>query len=145
MVKTVNQQLWHRHHSLYDRHLLTLLPAEVAFFKVDEEGAKIGAADEGASGKDQGDETNRPALEGVAGRTATVDEGMQSARGLFATPDSDALSVCTLSSYYDLAGFSPGDVFMATRSFSRRSLPHFGSHDGRYDDHVAANYAGPFS
>src|SRR6267378_4787943 len=119
MVKTVNQQLWHRHHSLYDRHLLTLLPAEVALFKVDEKGAKIGAADEGASRKDQGDETNRPALEGVAGRTAAVDEGRQPARRLFATPDSDALFVCTLSGYYDLAGFSPGHVFVVTRPFSR--------------------------
>src|SRR5262249_1451316 len=110
-------QLRRRHHPIHDHYLLSILPAEMAFFKSNEEGPKAGAEDEGAAGEDQRNEANRSSSEGVADGATSTDEGRQSFRRLSAAVDSDAVSICSLSSNHYLARFSSGEFSMASRSF----------------------------
>src|ERR1044071_8439197 len=85
-----------RDHSIYDCDLFPFLPAEVALIEGNEEGAKAGAEDERASGKDQRDEAERSTSERTSGGTTAIDEGRESAWRLFAAIDSDAVPGCAL-------------------------------------------------
>jgi YidC/Oxa1 family membrane protein insertase len=88
---------------IYDCHLLTVFPIEMALFQVNEKGAKACAPDERAAGKDQGDEAKRSPLERVAGRAVAVDERRQSPGWLSPASHSNAFSLCSLQGHHDLA------------------------------------------
>ena len=102
-LQQTHRQLRRRHYPLHHCYLLAVFPSEVALFEGDEEGAEACAANEGAAREDQGDEAERPAPEGAAGRAVASDEGRQSARRLSAAADSDAFSVRALPGHHDLA------------------------------------------
>ena len=118
-LKPANRELRRRNYPVYHRHLLAVFPAQVALVKGDEEGAEAGAQDEGAAGKDQGDEAERPALERASGRAAAPDEGRQSTGRLSAFAHPDALSLRTLPGHYYLTWISDRPPFFGCRIFRR--------------------------
>ena len=102
-LQTTDWQLWRSNYLIHDSNLFPVFSIEVALFEVHEEGAKACAEDEGAAGKDQGDEAKRSSSERIAGRAVAVDEGRKSARRLSPPPDSDAVSLRSLPGYNHLA------------------------------------------
>src|SRR5260370_42695304 len=87
-----DRQLRRCHHPVHDLHLFALLPAQVAVFAQDEEGAEVCAAHERGPGKAQRHEADRSPDERVADGATAPDERGESARWLSTAIDSDAVS-----------------------------------------------------
>ena len=116
MVKPLDRKLRRRNYLIHDSHLLAVFPSEMALFEVDEEGTKACAPNEGAAGKNQGDETERPATERASGRAVALNEGRKPSWWLFAFAHSDAFSLCTLPGNHNLSRFSTSHFLMAAGS-----------------------------